>query len=193
MILTLWYSTQRQRGKWIAISYANWQTAHSFWQTNILSSSSPLLGWDGMWGRFPELGNKSHLSWLAFSSKYQLFSIWQHFVREYYYQKAIVLTNMYNHHMLLGKCHIFKQISVSFLLVAFVREDYKKDIFPMVSGTDQPENSWCGRKKIRGFQTRNSQLVQRLVSRNRNIRTSKVFPLQLLVTQLMLWIWHKKY
>ena len=84
----------------------------------------------------------------------------------------------------------FKQIAVSFLLAAFVREDYTKDIFPMVSGTDRPENSWCGRKKIRGFQTRNSQLVQRLVSRNRNMRTSKVFsfPLQLLVTQLMLWI-----
>ena len=81
---------------------------------------------------------------------------------------------MYTLHKLFRKCHTFKQITVSFLLAAFVREDYTKDIFPMVSGTDRPENSWCGRKKIRVFQIRNSQLVQRLVSRNRNIRTSKV-------------------
>ena len=84
----------KAEGEWIAISYANWQTAHSFWQTNSLSSNSPLLGWDGMWGyggRIPKLGNKSHLSSLAFPSKCQLFSFWQHLVREhyYYYQNGV--------------------------------------------------------------------------------------------------------
>ena len=75
----------KAEGEWIAISYANC--------TFVLTNKQPFLKlpstgmrWDGgCGGRIPKLGNKSHLSSLAFPSKYQLFSFWQHLVQEHYY------------------------------------------------------------------------------------------------------------
>ena len=50
---------------------------------------------------------------------------------------------------MLPKHHLTFQSKISYFLshVNFVREDYKKDIFSMVSATDQAENSWCGEIK----------------------------------------------
>ena len=70
--------------------------------TFVLTNKQPFLKlpstgmrWDEGWGEIPELGNKSHLSSLAFPNEYQLFSVWKHFLREFYHQKAIMLTNIY--------------------------------------------------------------------------------------------------
>ena len=194
MILTLWYSIQRQRGE-VNCNFICKLANCTF----VLTNKQPFLklpsaGWDGMWGENSRTGQQVSSFVAGLSKRISAFLCLEAFFAGMLSSKSYDFNKyIYTLHKLFRKCHTFKQITVSFLLAAFVREDYKKDIFPMVSGTDRPENSWCGRKKIRGFQTRNSQLVQRLVSRNRNIRTSKVFPLQLLVTQLMLWIWHKKF
>ena len=191
MILTLWYNKQRLRGE-VNCNFICKLANCTF----VLTNKQPFLKlpyWDEMgWGVGGNSRTRQQVSSFVsgLSKRISAFLRLEAFFEGMLSSKSYFNKYIYTLHKLFRKCHTFKQIAVSFLLAAFVREDYTKDIFPMVSGTDRPENSWCGRKKIRGFQTRNSQLVQRLVSRNRNMRTSKVFsfPLQLLVTQLMLWI-----
>ena len=97
MILTLWYNTQRLRGE-VNCNFICKLANCTFVLTNkqpFLKLPSTGMRWDEGWGEIPELGNKSHLSSLAFPNEYQLFSVWKHFLRECYHQKAIILTNTY--------------------------------------------------------------------------------------------------